>query len=346
MLKHVTHTSLILIKIPFWLFELFTSAKSFRANPIIGNDWLNRMGLHVVRLVSAHLIMQLRMWMVSWSISAEDRKVFQRDGYILKENFLPESELLALQQEVSQFSGETREARQGDTITERSVLDPEILTTMPAFANLLQQPSFRQLCSYTAGHIRPPLFYIETVKNQFNSMQSTAEDPQKSFHSDTFHPTMKCWFFINEVKPEEGPFTYIPGSHKLTWKRIKWEYKMSLKVKSLGNNLASGGSFRFSDDDLEELGFAKPVSFAVKPNTLLLGNTFGVHRRGDTQGQTTRTTIWGDSRTNPFIPFPGVTSDWINQLQYTFLADFRRRADEKAKRLGQPSPWKVVEKDL
>ncbi len=330
---------------PIWFFELFTSAKSFRANPFIGNDWLNRMGLHVIRLVSAHLIMSLRMWMVSWPLSKEDRKAFRRDGYLLKKNYLPDAEHESIKQEVLNFQGETREARQGDTITERSVLDPKTLTTLPALEKLFHQRQFRQLCSYTAGHIRPPLFYIETVKNEYNSSVNMVNDPQKTFHSDAFHPTLKCWYFINEVKANEGPFTYIPGSHRLTWKRIKWEYQMSLKVKKLGNNLASGGSFRFTEEDIKELDFAEPISYIVKPNTLLLANTFGVHRRGDTIGKTTRTTIWGDSRTNPFIPFPGITSEWINEWQYKFLADFRKRADEKAKRLGQRSPWKIIDKD-
>ncbi len=335
-----------IINIPIWLIELLTSAKSFRANPLIGNDWLNRMGLHVIRLVSAHLIMSLRMWMVSWPLSKEDRQAFRRDGYILKKNFLPAAEHEAVKQEVVNFQGETREARQGDTITERSVLDPKTLTQLPALERLFHQPQFRQLCSYTSGHIRPPLLYIETVKNEYNNVVGhTAKDPQKTFHSDTFHPTMKCWYFIHEVKASEGAFTFIPGSHKLTWKRIKWEYQMSLKVKSMGNNLATGGSFRFTEADIEALGFLEPVSFTAKPNTLLLANTFGVHRRGDTVGKTTRTTIWGDSRTNPFIPFPGITSEFINEWQYKFLADFRKRADKKAAQLGQRSPWKIIDRD-
>ena len=328
-------------KTPLWIFELVTSGKSFRANPIIGSYWLNRIGLHVIRILSAHLIMQLRIWMMSGPISIEDKKSFRQHGFILKENFFPKDDLLRLRQEIKHFKGETREARQGDTITERSVLDPETVEKMPALNKLLQGEYFRQLCRYTAGHIRPPLFYIETVKNAFID---APKDPQKQFHSDTFHPTMKCWYFINEVKAEEGPFTYIPGSHKLTWKRIKWEYKKSLSVKQSGDSLSSGGSFRFDEKDIDELNLKRPKSFTVKSNTLLLANTFGIHRRGETIGKTTRTTIWGDSRTNPFIPFVGLTNKTINQLQYTFLSDFRRRADIKAAKEGKPSPWKIIKK--
>lgn len=328
--------------LPIWLFELLTSRKSFRANPIIGSALLNRLGLHVVRLVTAHLIMRMRMWMMSRSIAAEDRDFFFRNGYLLKEHFLPEEELRRVTQEVSEFTGETRESRQGDTVNHRSVLEPRMLAQLPGIEKLFHTPVFQQLCRFTSGHLRPPLLYIETVKNHDTGKR---KDPQKQFHSDTFHPTMKCWFFMHEVKVEEGPFMFIPGSQRLTWKRITWEYTMSFKVKHLGNPLAGNGSFRFSEEDLQKLDLAEPVRFSVKPNTLLFANTFGIHRRGDSAGKTTRTALWGDSRTNPFIPFPGVTSKKINELQYQFLADTRRRADEKAASLRQRSPWQVIKKD-
>ena len=326
---------------PIWLFELFTTAKSFRNNPVIGSYWLNRMGLHVVRMVISHLIMYTRMWVLGWSLSAEDKKAFMRDGYLAKENFLSEEDWVAVRQEITDFDGEIREAYQGNTITQRSVLEPKVLAKMPALNRMVHNSLFQHLCSYTAGHLRLPLLYIETVKSQYVDAH---KDPQKTLHSDTFHPSMKFWYFMNEVKPEQGPFAYIPGSHKLTWKRIKWEYKMSLKAKNLKDGMAAGGSFRFHQEDIEELGLAEPVSFTVKANTILFGNTFGVHRRGDTNGKAIRTAIWGDSRTNPFLPFPGIPGDWVNEMQYQFLTDFRRRADERAARAGVRPPWQIVEK--
>lgn len=332
---------------PIWLFELVTSAKSFRNNPIIGSYWLNRMGLHVIRLVVGHLIMYLRMWLLSRGISSEDRQAFMRDGFLIKKNFLSKADLVEVKQEFSSFEGETREAWQGDTITRRAVLEPDALINTPVLSSMLRSTSFQRLSSYTAGHLRAPLLYFETVKNQFVEDdlegKELLKDPQKYFHSDTFHPTMKLWFFMNEVKPEHGPFTYIPGSHKLTWARIKWEYKQSLVAKDFENGMAANGSFRFSPDDFQELGFVEPVSLTVDENTLVFANTYGVHRRGDAEGKATRSAIWGDSRTNPFLPFPGIPGEWVNALQYKFLADFRRRADLRAAKVGRRSPWKIVD---
>lgn len=51
---------------------------------------------------------------------------------------------------------------------------------------------------------------------------------QKTLHSGTFHPTMKAWLFLGDEIDENGSFTYVSGSHQLSWKRLKWEYKKVL----------------------------------------------------------------------------------------------------------------------
>ncbi len=94
------------IKIPVWIFELITSAKSFKDNPILGSPVLNRLGLHVIRLLISHGVMMCRMWMLALPISAHDRKSYFENGYILKENFLPDVEFVALENEARIFKGE------------------------------------------------------------------------------------------------------------------------------------------------------------------------------------------------------------------------------------------------
>jgi hypothetical protein len=329
-------------KLPVWIFELLTSAKSFKDNPIIGSPLLNRLGLHVVRLVLSHGIMRARMWMLAISVDAEDRKSFFDNGYIVKENFLSEADFAALEKEARVFKGEVREARQGDTLTHRAALSPEVLQNYPAIKKLFSNKYFNRLTRFTSGHFREPLFYLEEVKNQY--CQGVA-DPQKTFHDDTFHPSMKCWLFIDDVDESLGPFTFVPGSHKLSWKRLKWHYRMSIKAKDAPNHLHARGSTRFSEADLKELCLPDAHAFTVKKNTLVLVNVFGIHRRGDSTEKSTRLAIWGDSRTNPFIPFPGVGGKFVNELQYYFLDLYRKKIDENAKKKGMRSPWRVIGHD-
>ena len=330
------------LKAPVWLFELITTAKSFEGNPVIGSPIMNKLGLHVVRVVVSHAVMRARMWMLALPISKQERRSYFNDGFIIKENFLPEAEFLALEQEAKSFSGEVREARQGDTLTHRAVLSPDTLTSHPAMEKLLTNPHLKSLSRFTAGHLRAPLFYLENVKNKYVTGPT---DPQKTLHSDTFHPTMKCWFFIDDVAETAGPFNYVPQSNRLSWKRTKWQYQMSLSAKNAKNPYHARGSTRYTLDDLKQLGLPEPKAFAVKKNTLVIANTFGIHRRGDSLEKSTRLAIWGDSRTNPFLPFPGLGGKFINNLQYYFLDLYRKDTDKKAVARGARPPWKVVEPD-
>ena len=63
-------------------------------------------------------------------------------------------------------------------------------------------------------------------------------------HADTFHPTMKAWFFIDEVSADKGPFTYVPGSHRLTWARPKWKYRRSITARHFKDGYSEKGSMR------------------------------------------------------------------------------------------------------
>ena len=154
-----------LLKSPLWLAQLFTGAKSFIDNPIIGNVWLNKAGLHVIRLVTAHAIMRLRMAVLAWRVPKADRESFQRNGYILKENFLPEADFLALEQEIRSYQEKPRRSVQGDTATERTLLTPERLEHLPRTATLLMDQSFQRVLRYSNGHRRLPFFNIECIHN-------------------------------------------------------------------------------------------------------------------------------------------------------------------------------------
>jgi len=331
-----------LLKTPLYFIELLTSAKSFKDNPIIGSTILNRCGLHVIRLLLSHFIMHIRMLVLSGGISVEDRRQYFQYGYLVKENYLTGDKFASLEKESRAFDGEIREARQGDTLTHRAVLSPDVLSRYPIMQTFLFSKSFQRLARFTSGHLRDPLYYLEEIKNQYNE---GGNDPQKMFHHDTFHPSMKCWLFIDDVAENSGAFTFIPRSHKLDWKRIKWEYKMSLVAQCAKNHMHARGSTRYSDEDLTELGLPAPHVFTVKKNTLVLVNVFGIHRRGDSIGKSTRLALWGDSRTNPFLPFPGIGGELVNKLQYYFLSLYRKRTDESAAKRGVRSPWAVISAD-
>src|SRR5690242_21856582 len=73
---------------PIHAAALATGAKSFRDNPIIGSPRLNRAGLHVARVRLARKLAERRRARLAALIAPEDRIAFERDGFILKQNFL------------------------------------------------------------------------------------------------------------------------------------------------------------------------------------------------------------------------------------------------------------------
>jgi hypothetical protein len=47
------------------------------------------------------------------------------------------------------------------------------------------------------------------------------------------------------------------------------------------------------------------VKLAAQPNTLIIADTSGFHRRGLSAGFACRISIWAQGRSNPFIPWSG-----------------------------------------
>ncbi|WP_298608338.1 phytanoyl-CoA dioxygenase family protein [uncultured Thiothrix sp.] len=325
---------------PYWFFQLFTTAKSFKGNPIIGSPTLNKLGLHISRVVLAHISMRFRMWLLSFGVDPDDQMSYQQNGFVAKENFVSAELFQQIETEIRNFHGEIRECQQGDTQNHRILLDPATLAKLPYTQQLLNDKAFKRLLRYTAGHRRMPFFHIEQVRN---GVANAGSDPQKSLHADTFHPTMKFWLFLDDVDEHNGPFTYIPSSNQLTRQRLHWEYQTSQIAYRHPDSYSARGSFRVSPADREALGLPEPKAFKVRKNTLVIGNTFGIHGRGQADAGSTRLAIWGMSRTNPFIPFPGLGLTLFDRWQYTLLNTIRTWQDRKAAKQGRQAAWHRIE---
>lgn len=289
--------------LPKWLLELLSWGKSFKNNPIIGNYWLNRCGLHVVRVVLAQLLFRFRLLLLAPLVPAGDRRAFLRDGFVLKENFLPPEQFERLARELQAYEGEVREFVEGTTLTQRTFMTHDVRADLPEMKALAEEPRLERLMRYCSSKNRPPLFYVENLCNHANV--TPRPDPQRDMHADTFHPCVKGWLYIDAVDDRNGPYIYVPGSHRLGWRRLKWEYRQSLEACKRGADRAPGrywdGSFRVSGAELVEMGF-EPRKFCVPANTLVIGNVYGFHRRGEALEESHRMTVWMQARDNPFNP--------------------------------------------
>lgn len=329
-----------LLLTPLWAIQLFTQTKSFTKNPLIGSRRANKLGLHVARMVVAHTIMRLRMQLLGRRVDPALRDAWYRDGFMVIENFLDAESFAELRAEAEGADADVRECIQGDTLTHRIQLDGTTLPEMPVFRAVLDASRLQRLLKFASGKQVRPIAYIQTIKNGF---VDGPLDPQKNLHSDTFHPTMKSWFFLDAVDEKNGPFTFVPGSHRLSLARLKWEYAKSIEISEGADKYSGNGSLRLTDEDAQRMGLQAPKAFSVPANTLVIANTHGFHCRGRASEKSTRTELWTISRGNPFNPSPGLDLAWFNALQNRALAGWRRYLDHRAEVTGSVSSWHLIE---
>jgi hypothetical protein len=195
-----------------------------------------------------------------------------------------------------------REIAEGDTILRKIALDPKALAALPALAEVLRSPGWRGPIRYIGSRDAEPVVWIQSI---LRHACDGPPDPQTALHADTFHPTVKAWLFLTDVGADEGPFTYVPGSHRLTPERLAWERRMSLAAARSSNAENRQGSFRVDTGELPSLGLPQPRAFAVPANTLVVADTFGFHARGPSAGRSLRVEIWAYGRRSPFVPWSG-----------------------------------------
>ncbi|WP_158601879.1 phytanoyl-CoA dioxygenase family protein [Pararobbsia silviterrae] len=282
---------------------IFSQSKSFRDNPVIGSTRLNTMGLHLFRRRLAARMGARRRAQLASRITAEDRAAIDRDGYIVKRDFLDPQTFAALRDEILGLQTHAREAVIGDTLTRLIPLDVWNLRKVPTTRTVLEGPDFNDLFAYAGSFKRRPRLFVQTVFTQV--LKDAPPDVQSFFHSDTFHPTVKAWLYLDDVDPASCPFTYVPGSHLANRRRLAWERRVSFDAATSADPLTAEGSLRVTEAELARLGYAPPVSLAVGANSLVIADTSGFHKRATSADQARRISIWAYSRSNPFLPWAG-----------------------------------------
>src|SRR5205823_14020660 len=115
------------------------------------------------------------------------------------------------------------------------------LRALPAARGLVRDPRWQGLIRYVGSFDTEPLVYIQSI---LTHRYDAPADPQTRLHVDTFHPTVKAWLFLTNVAPDEGPLTYVTGSHRRDAARLAWEKKRSLEARDAKDFLSGRGSLR------------------------------------------------------------------------------------------------------
>lgn len=298
------------------VFEVLSRKKSFD-NRWIGNENLNKAGLHSMRMRLADTCLAFRRF--GQASHDNSFRVFQRDGIILLPNFLPADHFERLKAEaLKQFQAAAVRAPIGNNIGHNGFgqknffeggFDRQDGGTINRFLKIsaketpecfqfAQHIGLTALYRKAAGSRRhPEKFWLYQI---VHGDEHFAPDIQKALHRDTFHSAIKMWFFLEDVQPEHGPFEYIPGSHRMTARRKQWEYIKSLRSSSGKRTQYQGGAFRASEADLRFMGLGQPKAYPVNANTLVLADIRGFHRRGQAKANNQRLSIYANIRPHPF----------------------------------------------
>lgn len=283
---------------------ILTAEKSFRRNAAIGSAALNARGLHRRRVALAAALSARRRAALAPLIDPNERAAFDRDGFVVRPDAIDADLLARLQDDVATRARRAWDVRQGSAVDRVAPLPArDDGSALFALTGFLRRPDVRHLVGYAAGrsgHIIPMLQTILVAPNH------GVDDPQANLHADTFHPTAKFWLFLHDVGPEDGPFAYVPGSHRLTPERLRWEHECAVTASSAADRHHAAGSFRLSEDALPGLGYGSPRTLPVRAGTLVVADTYGFHRRTPSTRPTTRTALYGILRRNPFIPWNGL----------------------------------------
>jgi hypothetical protein len=325
------------VLLPVWALQLLTGTKSFADNPILGSAALNRHGLHVRRLLLAHRLAAMRRRKLTARISADDRAAFERNGFLIKPDFLPAELFQELLAEVKSHRGPGRETLQGDTVTRRIALDPRTLEKLPAVRKAIELPDFQGITRYVNSFDVEPMFYLQTI---LTHVRKGPPDPQLKLHADAFQPSVKAWLFLTDVEERAAPFMFVPGSHRPTEARLKWEKSMSIAVSNEGERLSRRGSFRIDPSELAALELPPPQAIPVKANTLVVADMYGFHARGISDQPAMRVEIWAYGRHSPFVP-------WSSSVLWRTRTAARSRAalfwwwgDQLEKLGGKKNVWR------
>lgn len=328
-----------IIKLPLATAAILSKGKNFGSNPVLGSERFNVMGLHRWRVAKAHAASDRRRALLAPHVREDEQAQFAEKGFVVRENALPADLYARLVDELETVPRQAWEMRQGHAVTRLMPLPGEDDgSAAAAVRRWLIAPDVRNLVGYVAGRAGGFNPVIQTIANRPDPANP---DPQNTLHSDTFHPTAKFWLFLHDIAADEGPFSYVVGSHRLTPQRLEWEYEQSVLASSADNPHHASGSFRASEDEMAAFGYGELISLPVRGNTLVVADTYGFHRRTPTEKPTVRTELHAMLRRNPFLPWNGGDLSEIPFIHDRAL-DWRFWYRDWNTRRGKPDKYRNV----
>jgi hypothetical protein len=207
------------------------------------------------------------------TLSAEEQRALdglRRDGYAVVEGFWPREKALAVRDRLEQYlePAESREFESGAYIRfwDNHAYDEGVRRLYHVEREVPELAAFRydKFCFDVVNAYYGVPFHSGVLMYQHNT-RSNANT--RYYHVDVFSKEFKTFLYLDDVDAGNGPFTYLPGTHKSHFRRLK---------KQLFWN-GEGAATSFSDADLGP-ALDREVQICGPAGTLILADVRGFHR--------------------------------------------------------------------
>lgn len=264
---------------------------------VVDDPLLNRAGLQVARTVAARAS-QLRMRPTLDPGVTPYVERFRRDGLVTVPDLLTTDELATLRDHARRLLDDPSVPRhewdmgrntlvsiREDELTAEQISPLDVLLDRPLVWELIAMAGRRRVDRSSA---------VVTVDRLVQSEgDASRDDPQTAWHSDTFFSTVKCWLYLTDVRAEDGPLEYVPGSQRLSARELVEVYRHSCRH-------GVDPSRRIPDGELHRRGLPAPTALECPAGTFVVADTFGYHRRRLGRPGGVREAIHIQARANPF----------------------------------------------
>jgi Phytanoyl-CoA dioxygenase (PhyH) len=279
------------------VFSVRPVARLFSRDKLLDSTVLNVMGAQVFRALVARLAYTMRHPVVPGEVANEVAEL-QREGIVVLRDFLPSGHFERIRAECAWLDRQPDQIacfRHGPTVMETVAIRNLSERVLPSIYDFYNDPRLNGIV--TAAEQRPVNLLEAGEREHLTHGDAGGEaDPQTELHSDIFFNTHKAWFYLDDVRMDDGPLAYVRRSHRLTLARLGYVYRDSWK-REPGSDL----SRRISPEERRRCRADETV-VTCSANTLVVVNTCGYHRRLQGQSGRTRDALHVSVRDNPFAP--------------------------------------------
>ena len=159
-----------------------------------------------------------------------------RDGIVVIPDFLTPDELAKLNAEYrtlrSQVQFKQFRERDGRLSVARMALSQN-KELAPEFNRLLGQHPLIQSLGAAVARVNRASPTLELTIFRLDNPDAPDNDDENLLHADLHTPTLKCFYYLNDVDAGNGAFIYAKGSSRMSPARIKYEYDLSVRTARL-----------------------------------------------------------------------------------------------------------------